>query len=54
MQSGTEQIYRLAAWLGGVELIFYFIVNAVYKEEWERSDSRYPSEQKIKKKPTYA
>ena len=24
------------------------------KEEWERSDSRYPSEQKIKKKPTYA
>ncbi len=33
------------------EFIFCFISNEVYKEEWERSDSRYPNEKKTKNKP---
>ena len=33
------------------EFLFCFIESEMYKEEWERSDSRYANEQKTKKKP---
>ena len=44
-------LFRQANFSQDFEFIFCFITNEGYKAEWERSDSRYPNEEKTKKKP---